>query len=345
MVDKSLRHIIGVSKKEDKYFAILDDLTAAFYRCGLVLSRDWEKLAGKLSQFDDIILGVDTNILLDCALTAHLLDSFALVSPENYIHTPNWLLLVIPNAVMHEVEQQANSRDERGALIYWGRRGYRALEEILELDRSRDLAGLSLLLVGEANPTLDTRIELQGIREDFKKTVAPPVQRGLYQKSSTGDTIIRDQFKSFLRQIGFHKGIFFLTGDKSNAALAEAEGLHSIYYAPPSWHILLEGRISPPTLQYQPELITISVPFSKLIYELAVQFGVIQLSWEGGKIDIKCDDRGESLDPWINRDLIIRDRDLESLLQNYNAVGKFSLSYIDKEWKSLGEKLMGSDMT
>ena len=60
--------------------------------------------------------------------------------------------------------------------------------------------------------------------KDSSKDEDGPSYLSTQTKLSTGDMIIRDQFKQFLRQIDFHKGMYFLTSDKSNAALAQTEG-------------------------------------------------------------------------------------------------------------------------
>lgn len=312
-----------VRRKAGKEREILGDLAGALYRCGLLLSDDWEETARELSKFDDIVLGVDTNLLYDCVITQQLLDGFALTSHRSYFYTPNWLLIVIPSAVMHELEQSANSRDQYGSLTFEGRKGYRALQEIIELDQSKDLMGVSLLIAGEANPILDTREELRGLRKEYVGLEKRP-------KLSAGDTIIRDQFKNFLRQVDFHKGAYFITGDKTNAALAQAEGLHSLYYKLAPWYDLIqqkgEGGASA----------LISVPFGKLIYELVVQYGHIRVGWSTNEISLECDSKGEDLDHWLNRDLQIADRrDLGKLLQVYDISGKFYLSKVCRAWEEL----------
>jgi DNA-binding protein len=342
---EDLLQIIGkkTGAEKEKRQRILGNLSASFCRCGLLMSPRWEEISQELSSYDDVILGVDTNILYNCSITQQLLDGFVLTSPKDHLHTPNWVLIVIPCAVMHEVEQAANSRDKGGGLNFEGRMGYRALQEIMELDQSKDLPGVSLLIVGEANPVLDTRVELQGLRADMKETAPQPVRFKLYRKLSAGDTIIRDQFKTFLRQISFHKGAFFITADKSNTALAQAEGLHSIYYPLPPWNtlLLLGQRIEPYSLEFESEDITLNVPFGKLVYELAVEFGEIWVSWGSETSRFNCDFKGDSLDHWVNRELQVNSKDLKKLIANYNSSGRFSLTKISTLWRDLGKNLMG----
>src|SRR5262249_10885659 len=136
---------------------------AVYYRSGLTLSPNWHLVANALSQFDDVIIGVDTNILMQAVLSEQIMSSLFLVDPRAYVHTPNWVLIVIPNAVIHELEQMGNSRDSVGLLKENGRIAFRALEEILELHRSADLSGVSLTVVGAANPVMDTSVEVRGL--------------------------------------------------------------------------------------------------------------------------------------------------------------------------------------
>lgn len=95
----------------------------AYYRCGLFVTHEWEKIAENLSRYDDIIIGVDTNILRDSSLSEHLISSLAIINSVKYVHTPNWMLIVIPSAVMHEIEQISNSRED-GFLKPEGRLGF-----------------------------------------------------------------------------------------------------------------------------------------------------------------------------------------------------------------------------
>jgi len=341
-------------------------ITAAYYRSGLLLSPYWERVGRELSRYDDVILGVDTNILLQAVLSEQLLTSIFMIDPRGYVHTPNWVLVVIPNAVIHELEQLANSRNDKGFLREGGRIGFRALQEILELNNSVDLSGVSLMIVGEADPVLDTRVELRGLREDFaiRRQQDLAVARGkvgskteqaeamqeehdataISRKTSSGDLIIRAQFRQFLRQIDFHKGIFFITADKSNAALARAEGLHSIYYRSP--HYQEANRYQePPSIQCNSSLgpIVLSVPIGRLIYELTVQFGNVRVDWKSGNVTIGCDSVGESLDHWMGKELRFTNEMLQKLLNLYARFGQFPLRQVGEICGEIREQLMGSE--
>lgn len=309
-----------------------EPLAEALYRTGFLLSERWREIAGKLGQFDDIVLGLDTNILFTCVMTQQILDAIVFTSHPN--DAPNWILLVVPNTVMHELEQAANSRGERGELSATGRMGYRALQEILELDQGKDLRGVSLLIVGETDPVLDTRVEIRGLRDDIKQSTIAGGKSS--PKMSVGDTIIRDQFKSFLRQLSFHKGTFFLTGDKSNSALGQAEGLHSLYFPPVYWKQSLQPgqEIVPPRVAYKEQNLTMCVPLGKLIYELAVQFGSISLAWNGSAVRLNCDSRGDSLEHWIHRELKIPTEDFLKLLTLYRQQERrVPLAQAEAAWK------------
>src|SRR5207247_4976048 len=89
------------------------------------------------------------------------------------------------------------------------RHGKRALNKSTTLKRTEGYQGLSVLVVGPTNP------EQLHLSPDGLTIV-------------NADSMIRDQFKSFLRGIDFRKGVFFLTMDKTNASLAAAEGLSSL---------------------------------------------------------------------------------------------------------------------
>jgi DNA-binding protein len=315
------------NRRDDK----IEDMAAALYRAGFVLSGRWEEIGSRLGQFDDVVLGLDTNILYNCAITQQLLDAVAFTCPPS--GSPNWILLVVPKTVMHEVEQAANSRDDRGQLDRVGRKGYRALEEILELDQSRDIRGVSLLIVGEADPVLDARVELRGLREDFRKRDS---QQTMSRKTSNGDTLIRDQFKAFLRQLSFHKGTFFLTADKSNSALGQAEGLHSIYFPPANGKstINMSEVLLPPHLSYEGERLTMAVPVGKLIYEMAVQFGTLFVSSNGTSVRLDCDTRGDSLEHWISRRLRIDPMEVARLEAKYRQSARVPLGPAEAFWEA-----------
>lgn len=318
---------------------LLRMLNFVYYRCGFLLSPNWKKIAEQFCHFDDIILGIDTNILQHAVLSEHLFTSLSLINLKEYVSTPNWLFIIISKAVMYEVEQAANIREKNGYLKQKGRMGFRSLQELLELDQNTsDFPGVSLTIVGEANPSLDIGTEIRELRKNILKEKVSS-----FSSISSGDAIIRDQFKSFIRAIDFHKGIYFLTADKSNAALARAEGLHSVYYKNPSPAEAKKELCFPAVpcrIGGKDEKITLNVPLGKLIYELAVQFGSIKVKGAktNGIIELRCDRKGENLDHWIYRDLEVRtNRFFLKLLKDYRSIGKFSLSRVKEMWKHFKE--------
>ncbi len=334
---EDLDGVSGGTSPEEQKKRPRDLVTEALYRTGFLFSERWRELAGRLGQYDDVVLGLDTNILYGCVVTQQILDSLNFTCRSNA--SPNWILLVVPSTVMHELEQAANSRGEKGELSDIGRMGYRALQEILELDLAKDLRGVSLLITGETDPVLDTRVELRGLRDDVKRAV-PSVR--FSPKGSFGDTLIREQFKGFLRQLSFHKGAFFLTGDKSNSALGQAEGLHSLYVPPANGRrsITSGADLVPPQIRYDEKHLPMSLPVGKLIYELAVQFGSIFLSWNGSSIQVRCDSRGDSLEHWLQRELVIDPLDLRKLFALYQPSARVSLEQAEATWNKENKMAM-----
>ena len=304
----------------------------ALCRCGLLWPSNWKEIASKLAGFDDVVLGVDTNVLYNCTLSEHLLPALSLVNPRGYAPTPNWILFVIPSGVMHELEEAANIRNDTGSLARVGRMGFRALQEVIELNQNVDIPGVSLLVAGEASPALDTRVELQGLRADLLRSQQGSGAGKLRpRKSSSGDMIIRSQFKAFLRQLDLHKGAHFLTADKSNAALARAEGLYPIYVRPPS--------NTPYRIRGRGDEVVVTVPIGKLIYEMAVQFRSITIRRGDRELEMKCDGKGERIDYWVYRNLQVDREGFEQLQMDYR--GKFSLKRVRDVWARSMAELVG----
>src|SRR2546427_117468 len=229
----------------------LDWLNSALLCAGFVEPIGLTAIARRLAEYEDIILGVDTNILYASILGEHLLDEFHRIHMRPYKESVNWILLVIPGVVMKELENAANMK-KGNRLSHAGRRGYRALQEITTLKGTEGYQGLSVLVVGPTNP------EQLHLSPDGLTIV-------------NADSMIRDQFKAFLRGIDFRKGVFFLTMDKTNASLAAAEGLTALRIQYP--RRLRKGE----ELAMLPEG---SVLLARLVYELAVEFGTVRVTWE-----------------------------------------------------------------
>jgi DNA-binding protein Alba len=335
---------------KEKRENILADVAAALGRAGVVQSKSWVGVTSMLSDFDDLVLGLDTNILRECVVSQQLMDGFMFNHANGHFQAPNWLLVIVPNGVVHEIEQIANSRGANGKLTKVGRLGYRALAEILELDQSKDLVGLSLLIVGEADPILDTRVELRGLREDMEARSVATAGPKVFKKLSMGDSHIRDQFKQFLRQICFHKGAFFVTEDKSNSALAQAEGLRSIYYGAVRGDIIQRANMEVELTQVmtrmpldeggKPEKVMLSVPLGKVMFELAVQFDRVWLSAGEKSVLLECDSTGESLMHWVHRRVRIDRKEMRKLREIYDKNGRVSLWMAEEVWRKLNESFM-----
>lgn len=338
---------------------ILNKINSALYRCGIVMPHKWQGIAHKLSHHDDVILGVDTNILYNCTISEHLLPAVTFIESAAFIHTPNWILLAIPATVMYELEEAANIRCKNGRLTHQGRMAFRALQEIIELTNNIDIPGVSLLIVGEADSTIDTKTSLRKINENIYKLgmTMDGIKDILHRnapnkhnnncsfkgipvpKSSSGDMAIRNQFKKFLRQIDFHKGTYFLTADKSNSALAMAEGLNPILISQSlvknNGTILEINKLKDMEKDSNKEL-KMNIPLGNIIYEMAVSFGSIHVSYKDKTIVLNSDKSGKELGRWLHKQLIIRKRDLETLMDGYN--GECHLKLCVEFWKKLIEK-------
>jgi hypothetical protein len=292
----------------------LDWLNSALLCSGLVVPEGLTAIARRLAEYEDIILGIDTNVLYACILSEHLLDAFARIHPRAYRESVNWILLIIPGVVMKEIENAANQK-KGGHLIHVGRKGYRALQEITNLNRTEGFQGLSVLVAGHTNPE-QLRMSTDGM------TIL------------NADSLIRDQFKTFLRGIEFRKGVFFLTLDKTNASLATAEGLNALLVRHP--RRLRKGDVlSMP----QDE----SVLLGRVMYELAIEFGIVRVSWNDGQdhhLDLDGGWSWKSMEHWDAWQLLCADQDpgLHKALARYVG-GRFDAKRIQREWQKIADDL------
>jgi hypothetical protein len=345
--DNGLKITKGDETDRNIYHGLADGLG----RAGLLFPENILEVIRKLREHDDVILGIDTNILYDCNVSEHLLPLISSLNMNACFPVPNWMLFIVPSAVMHELEEAANIKNEGGYLQYEGRNAFRALQEILYLSQSAEIPGVSLLISGQANPVLDTIIDIQGLRDYmFKRDLrvhSDVVNDSLMpKKRSTGDMIIRDQFKCFLRNIDFHKGTYFLTSDKANAALAETEGLNPICIEKPYMINILTKPNKPDVeirecqLEYidqstqEKGTIRLSVPLGALTYELAVARGEVRIYWEikgeerGKYVDFSVDSRGNRLENYLERVLFINDFQKQMLMSNYKGIPLWKIEKI-----------------
>ena len=292
----------------------LDWLNSALLCSGFVEPAGLTALARRLAEYEDILIGVDTNLLYACVLGEHLLDEFSRIHPRPYRESVNWILLIIPGVVMKEVENAANQK-KGGYLTHVGRRGYRALQEIMNLNRTEGFQGLSVLVAGQTNPE-QLRLSADGV------TIL------------NADSMIRDQFRAFLREIDFRKGVFFLTMDKTNASLAAAEGLTAVRVQHP--HRLRKGD----NLEMPREE---SVLLARVLYELAVEFGIVRVSWNDGRehhIDLDGAWSWKGMEHWEAWQVLCADHveGLHKALSRYVG-GRFDAKRIQREWAKLAEDL------
>lgn len=292
----------------------LDWLNSALLCSGFVEPSGLTALARRLAEHEDIILGVDTNVLYASILGEHLLDEFSRIHVRPYRESVNWILLIIPGVVMKEVENAANQK-KGGHLTHVGRRGYRALQEIMNLNRAEGFQGLSVLAAGQTNPE-QLRLSADGL------TIL------------NADSMIRDQFRAFLRGIDFRKGVFFLTMDKTNASLATAEGLTAI-------------RVQHPRRLHKGDHLDMpreeTVLLARVLYELAVEFGILRVSWTDGRehhMDLDGAWTWKGMEHWETWQVLCADHDdgLHKVLPRYVS-GKFDAKRIQREWERLAEDL------
>jgi len=76
---------------------------------------------------------------------------------------------------------------------------------------------------------------------------------------------------------------------------------------------------------------------------MAVQFGTIKIKQGNKKTEIRCDARGEILDYWIYRSLLINKRDLNDLQDEYH--GKFGLDNMIHLWNKLRREFIELEET
>ncbi len=291
-----------------------DWLNSALLRAGMVEPVGLTAVARRLAEYEDILLGVDTNLLYACVLSEHLLEAFHRIHARPYKETVNWILLAIPGVVMKELENAANQK-KAGHLTHAGRMGYRALQEITSLKRTEAFQGMSVLVVGATNPE-QLRLSSDGL------TIL------------NADSMIRDQFKAFLRGIEFRRGIFFLTMDKTNASMAAAEGLNALRIQHP--HRLHKGdELSMPTEE--------TVLLARLVYELAVEFGRIRIAWNDGgphHLDLEGAWTWKAMEHWEAFQLLCSDLDVGfHKALNRHISGRFDARRVLKEWEKISETL------
>ena len=256
-----------IKEEKDKKTRILLDSNSKMVNAlmrSAVLQPDLEKFRSKISQWDDVIFGLDTNIFYTCTVTSFILDNLLKIPSGDFIDSPDWMTFVFSKVGMGEIENRAghshNATNRRQCL--------RAIQEIMMINRSKDLEGITLFLTGIIAPEID------------------------YSNKSTNtirDSTIREHFRSFLKGIDFHKGSYFLTQDFNSAVLAEAEGLKSLFIKKPS---LPENDID----LFNADKVNVS----EILYELAVSFQPLILKTDGLELELLSEWTGKNLNSWEN---------------------------------------------
>lgn len=294
---------------------VLNNLTAAMCRSGLLKPYDLEEVAMELTKTEDLILGLDTNILYNCIISEHLMGALDDVSPYSYSKMPNWVLIVVPGVVMKEVENAANHK-VKGRLTHIGRLGFRALQEMMVLKENRGDSGISVQVAGKTNPR-----QLLYSDEDISRL-------------ENADSLIRDQFRSFVKEFDLRKGVYFLTMDKTNSSLGKAEGLNSIRVNHPK--MLRNGYDL-----YQKRGDTILL--SRIIYEIAVEFGIIEISWkERGRLHYIELDSGwqwKNMGHWEDWQLLCNGYD-NHFFKKLEDSDSGTMERINNSWKELRDSMI-----
>lgn len=290
----------------------LNNLTAAMCRSGLVEPYEIDEVGKKLAENEDLILGLDTNILYNSIMSEHLLDTLDELNPYSYAKLPKWILLAVPGVVMKEIENAANHK-RKGRLTHIGRMGFRALQEIHVLQENRGNAGYTLLVVGKTNPT-----QLRYSGEE--KT-----------KLQNADSLIRDQFRTFVQDLDLRRGVYFLTMDKTNSSLGGAEGLNSIRVKHPK---MLRNGYNLHQLKGD------TVLLGRILYEIAVEFGSIEVSWkEHGRfhyLNLDSAWQWKNMGHWENWQLLCGGHD-HNFYKELNSYPDVNLDRIKDSWSATRE--------
>lgn len=236
----------------------------SFLRTGIARHTNLTEIMERLRMQDDVIIGLDTNVLWDCLMTSVLLEE---IYEEPF---PNWILIAVPKLVMAETENAANntfggSHPRAGKPVYTGRIGQRALQEIMDIrEPNPDRPGIAMITVGEINQGADID------RNNWKL-----------------DASIRDQFQTFLDDISFHKGTFFLSQDRVNVMMSGTEGADGLYLQKPD------------LTEFQSQSIS-EDQFTQLVYELCTQFGTIRINNEetGSLLELSVFWPGKQVSDW-----------------------------------------------
>ncbi len=294
---------------------ILNNLTAAMCRSGLLRPYNIDGVSKKLMGTEDLILGLDTNMLYNCVISEHLLNSLERMNPYSYSSMPKWLLLAVPGVVMKEIENAANHK-KKGRLTHIGRLGFRALQEMMVLQENKGNTGHTVLVIGTTNP--------QQLRYTDDES----------SRLENADSLIRDQFRNFIREMDVRKGTYFLTMDKTNASLGRAEGLNAIRVQHPK---MLRSGYDLHQLKGD------TILLARILYEIAVEFGMIEISWkEHGRLHYLELDSGwqwKNMGHWENWQLLCSNYD-NQFFQKVNNYENLPINRITSSWEKTRDSMI-----
>lgn len=101
-----LLKISGFEEKYEKRDGFLSKIVNSLMRCS-ILTPDYRNFMQNISQWDDIILGLDTNIIYSCTVTSSLLNNFLGIPSRDFLDTPDWITLVLSKVAMGEIKNSA----------------------------------------------------------------------------------------------------------------------------------------------------------------------------------------------------------------------------------------------
>ncbi len=275
---------------------VKSSIESALMRMGLLTSPKLEELAKDMCRFDDVLIGLDTTCFYHSVTTAALLDSFVGVARYPYLDTPNWVTLVSSVISTGEIEHKATESedyfcDKDTQCTHNRRVACRALQEFMEINACADLEGVAIILTGE----IPSDIDLSG-------------------KNTVRDELIRKQIINFFGKICFHKGIYFLTGDRMCAMFARAEGLHAIHLTRGEMgHCVPLTHLPSQNDEEEKDIHNVS----ELVYELGVEFP-LKITYlkevndkkghpfSGLSFIIKTDWAGKSFQEWEDRNFMVK---------------------------------------
>ena len=291
-------NLISIIKGDIEDNNIIESIGDAIFRSGLCRYNDIKENLKKISSYDDVIVCLDTCALFDCTFSRYVLPVLSTYGFKKFYTKPNWVLLVIPQAVIQELEVAANQKESNGLPTPYARVAFRALQELFFLSRGAELSGVSLIITG--NPS-----------------------------EHAGDIVIRHQFKEFIKNLGFYKGIYFLSEDRTNAAISWAEGIESIFIK--KNNLISTFKKGDSIVENKIKEHIFSVPIGTILYETMISLGTIKISWAENdsqklqkEILLQEDAFGDRVDRWLNEPMRLAGKAYSDIVE-----------YIKKSYKGI----------